>query len=68
MNNSSKKHKDYKAENELLTNFKSRANQILRDYQLNNLNYTLEDFEIKFRGKDNAEKDMNVIDFFKRNH
>lgn len=60
-----KKHKGYKAENESLTNFKSRANQILRDYQLDNLNYTLEDFEIKFRGKDNVEKDMNVIDFFK---
>lgn len=59
-----KKHKGYKVENELLTNFKSRANQILRDYQLNNLNYTLEDFEIKFRGKGNTEKDMNVIDFF----
>jgi integrase/recombinase XerD len=60
-----KKHKGYKVENELLTGFKSRANQILRDYQLNNLNYTLEDFEMKFRGKDNVEKDMNVIDFFK---
>jgi integrase/recombinase XerD len=59
-----KKHKGYKAENELLINFKSRANQILRDYQLNNLNYTLDDFEIKFRGKGNTEKDMNVIDFF----
>lgn len=59
-----KKHKNYKIENELLTNFKSRANQIIRDYQFDNLNYSLEDFEIKFRGKNNAEKDLNVIDFF----
>ena len=42
----------------LLTNFKSRANQIIRDYQLNNSNYTLEDFEVKFRGKNNIEKKM----------
>lgn len=59
-----KKHKGYKAGNELLTNFKSRANQIIRDYQLDSFNYTLDDFEIKFRGRGNVEKDMNVIDFF----
>ena len=59
-----KKHKDYKAENQSLTSFKSRANQIIRDFQLDNLSYTLEDFEIKFRGKDNIEEDANVIDFF----
>lgn len=59
-----KKHKDYKAENSLLTNYKSRANQIIRDFQLDNLSYTLDDFVIKFRGKDNVEQDANVIDFF----
>ena len=59
-----KKHKDYKVENDLLTNLKSRANQIIRDYQLDNSNYTLEDFEVKFRGKNNVEKNANVIEFF----
>lgn len=59
-----KKHKGYKVENELLTNFKSRASQIIRDFQLDNFNYSLEDFEIKFRGKNNAEKEINVIGFF----
>lgn len=59
-----KKHKGYKVENELLTNFKSRASQIIRDFQLDNFNYSLEDFEIKFRGKNNGEKDINVIGFF----
>lgn len=59
-----KKHKDYKIENDLLTNFKSRAKQIIRDYQLDNVNYSLDDFETKFRGKDNVEKDINVVDFF----
>ena len=59
-----KKHNDYKAENLLLSNYKSRANQIIRDFQLDNKNYTLENFEIKFRGKDTIGKDANVIDFY----
>ncbi|WP_158730231.1 MULTISPECIES: site-specific integrase [unclassified Flavobacterium] len=59
-----KKHNDYKAENLLLNNYKSRANQIIRDFQLDNLNYTLADFEVKFRGTDAIEKDINVIDFY----
>ena len=59
-----KSHKTHKSDNQLLTNFKSRANQIIRDFQLDNLSYSLEDFEKKFRGKDTISNEANVIDFF----
>lgn len=59
-----KKHKNYKTENLLLTSFKAKANQIIRDYQLDNFNYSLDNFETKFRGKGSLENQLNVRNFF----
>ena len=59
-----KLHKDYKADNLLLTSLRSRANQIIREFQLDNLSYNLNDFEIKFRGKDSIIEEENVVKFF----
>ncbi len=58
-----KRHPNYKTENNFLISLKSRANQIIRDFQLEDTNFTLEEFENKFRKIDPNQK-LLVIDFF----
>ena len=40
-----KGHENYKTENKILLNFKARAEKIIRDFQLDGINFTLEEFE-----------------------
>ncbi len=47
-----KGHKSHKVDNEVLISLKSKAIQIIRDFKIAGINYSLEDFENKFRGKD----------------
>ncbi len=58
-----KGHPNYKTENNFLISLKSRANQIIRDFILENTNFTLEDFENKFKKIDPNQK-LLVFDFF----
>ena len=53
---------NYKVENELLFKFKQKALEILRSFQLDDKDFSLEDFEHKFRGI--GEYNENFIDFF----
>jgi site-specific recombinase XerD len=58
-----KKHPNHQIENELLFKFKARALKIIREFQVTQSNFNLEEFEEVFRGN---KKDQNykVIDFF----
>lgn len=58
-----KKHPNYKIENDLLLEVKTKANKIIRELQLTSDDFTLEDFEDAFRGKKNNQN-LKVIDFF----
>jgi len=58
-----KGHPDYKVENNLLISFKARANKIIRDFQSEGKNFSLQDFEKKFRGKSDI-KDCKIADFY----
>lgn len=59
-----KKHPNYQLENEMLLKLKSRALEIIRNYQLTQSDFSLKEFEQEFRGiKKNVE--INAIDFFK---
>lgn len=44
-------HKTYKVDNEVLTSFRAKAEQIIRDFRNEGEDFTLREFEIKFRGK-----------------
>ena len=57
-----KKHPDYKSDNELLLKMRSKANQIVRKLQINQEEFSLEEFEKEFRGKRNQH--VSVSDFF----
>lgn len=58
-----KSHAEYIEYNYLLSKLKTRAYDIVREYRLSNTDYTLKEFEKKFRGeKDND--DVDVYDFF----
>ena len=58
-----KSHKNHRIDNELLLRFKTKALEILREYQLKGENFTLEEFEDKFINKDNKQE-VDVIKFF----
>lgn len=46
-----KGHPNYKEQNKLLISMKARAEKIVRDLQLDTINFSLDDFENKFRGR-----------------
>lgn len=46
-----KSHRNYKIENELLFKFKQKAFEIIRTFQLNDDDYSLNDFESIFRNQ-----------------
>lgn len=58
-----KGHENYKTENKILLNFKARAEKIIRDFQLDGINFTLEEFENKFKGKPEIS-DYKVSEFY----
>ncbi len=58
-----KKHPNYQVENEVLLKMKIKALEIIRDFQKENEDFTLEEFEEKFRGE-RKSKNTNLIDFF----
>lgn len=57
-------HKGYQIDNEIITKMKSKAMQIVRESQLDNLDLSLDDFDKIFRG---VEQNKNVLieSFFK---
>ena len=57
-----KKHPDYKSDNELLIKLRSKANLIVRKLQINEEDFTLEEFENEFRGK--RKRQVLVSEFF----
>ena len=57
-----KKHPDYKIENELLLNLKMKANKAIRTLQINEDEFTLDDFELEFKGINKEE--VYVAQFF----
>lgn len=58
-----RRHSNYKIENELLLKFKGRALKIIREFQLKQEDFTFQEFENEFRGNSNNH-DRKVIDFF----
>ncbi len=58
-----KKHKNYQMENEVLLRMKTRALEIIRDFQNQNNDFTLNEFEENFRGKKKLAN-VKVNDFF----
>ena len=58
----SKKHQTHKIDNQLIFIQKQRAYEIIRGFQVDEVNFTLEEFVDKFRGK--GEFKDNVMDFF----
>ncbi|PQL90743.1 site-specific integrase [Apibacter adventoris] len=57
-----KNHPNYRIENELILNLKSKALKIIREFQLQEQDFSLQDFEAIFRGNNNQE--LNIIQFF----
>lgn len=57
-----KKHHNHKIDNQLIFIQKQRAYEIIRKFQVDEVNFTLEEFVDKFRGK--GEFKDNVMDFF----
>lgn len=58
-----KGHENYKEQNKLLISLKARAEKIVRDFQLDGNNFSLEDFENKFKGKSDI-KNVKVSVFY----
>lgn len=58
-----KPHPNLKIENELILKLKQKALSIVRNFQLNDEDFTLEEFERKFRGI--PEFNQNLFDFIK---
>lgn len=58
-----KGHSNYKTENNLLVNLKARAEKIIRDFQIDGVNFSLVEFENKFRGKPEISN-YKVSDFY----
>lgn len=58
-----KHHENHQIENEILLKLKSRALEIIRTYKVNQEDFTLREFEEKFRGKKKASP-IDVLDFF----
>ena len=61
-----KNYPDYKLHNEFLLKLKAKALKIIREFQLEEHDFTLEEFEKKFRGerKKSNTKTNKVIEFF----
>lgn len=59
-----KKHKDHKIDNELILKFKKKALEIVREFQLEDYNFTLEEFENKFRGTEEENQKVDAMQFF----
>lgn len=58
-----KGHENYKADNKLLLSIKARAEKVIRDFQMEGQNFTLEDFENKFKNKSEVIE-YKVCDFY----
>ncbi|RMZ60370.1 site-specific integrase [Chryseobacterium nematophagum] len=58
-----KQHPNSKIENELILKFKSKAFAIVREYQIDEYDFTLEEFENKFRGED-KQQEVESLKFF----
>lgn len=58
-----KQHPNHQLENETLLELKSRALRIIREFQIKQTDFTLDEFEEIFRGI-KKEQEVNVIDFF----
>lgn len=58
-----KNHPNHQLENELLLTFKTRALKILRNFQLLESDFTLDEFELQFR-KRKKKVDVSLIKFF----
>lgn len=59
-----KKHKDYKIDNEVILELKRKAYTIVRDFQRDNYNYSFKEFEKKFRGIEDQKQKIDAINFF----
>ncbi|MGI6572407.1 MAG: phage integrase SAM-like domain-containing protein [Fermentimonas sp.] len=57
---------DHEINNELLLKIRARALKIVREFQLTDYNFSLKEFEFKFKGidKTGSEKNSRVIEFF----
>lgn len=55
-------HPDFQIENEILSNLKSRGLKIIREFQIEGVDFSLEEFEQKFRG--NKSRNINLFQFF----
>lgn len=60
-----KQHPNYLLENEMLLKLKSRAMEIIRNFQVSQTDFNLEEFEMFFRGvKNEDENEILLFDFF----
>lgn len=58
-----KHHPNYQIENEVLLKLKARALHIIRELQLNQKDFSLDEFEKNFR-EERKESDLNAVHFF----
>ncbi len=58
-----KEHPNYKIDNKLIIKLKARALDVIRDFQLNGSNFTLDEFENAFRGQKTIVE-LDAIKFF----
>ncbi len=58
-----KRHPNYQVENNVLLKMKSRALDIIRDFQSNQTDFTLDEFEDKFRGNKQSAN-VKIVGFF----
>ncbi|MBV7270144.1 site-specific integrase [Winogradskyella luteola] len=58
-----KQHPNYQIENEVLLKFKSKALKIIREFQVSQSDFTLDEFEEVFRGN-KRNQNLMVLDFF----
>ena len=58
-----KNHPNYRDDNEFIINRKNKANEIVRGFQLEDYDFTLNEFEEEFRGV--KKTDMTVAEFWK---
>src|SRR5690606_11502311 len=59
-----RKHKEYKIDNEVILELKRKAYSIVRDFQRNSYNFSLEEFENKFRGIEYEKQKEDAIQLF----
>jgi len=58
-----KNHPSHQIENEMLLKFKSRALEIIREFKVKQIDFTLDEFDKTFRGL-KKDQEINVINFF----